>query len=198
MEALMEYGIWCLALSLFLAGIAFASDNTGLQVYVYGTKGSDCNTPDRLPAGAELLFDAGEVADVIWDEQTLVMNKDATGRLVANIPDMEKEVEDFAPRGKYPDAEGKSFAIVIDGAVVQAGRVAGMDMLQKPPDCPLLYPAFPMIRDGKLALAFGKPASDAELGEDFFTVLIEEGPAACFKPVLEPVVQDYFRQAGSK
>lgn len=182
--------------SMILAGRSFGADSAGFQVYVYAAKDGDCKTTDRVPAEAKLLFDGKEVAGLLWKDQTFLLNTDASNRLVTGSSKLGDDVpEDFVPRGKFAEAEGSSFVMVLDGKIVGSGLVAGMETLQRPPDCMLLYPAFPMVQGGKLAIAVGKPKSEV-LGEEFFKVLVEEGPASCFLPGLDTSVKDYFQKQG--
>lgn len=179
-----------IVLLVLLSSLLPAADRSEFRVYVWKPQGDACAKQERIPADASVLFGGQEAEHLDWDHQTFVLNSGATGRLLSNVSDLVNGSEEFVPRGQFPEAEGKSFAAVLNGKVLISGVVAGMDTLQHPPDCPLLYPGLPMVDHGKLVVGIGLPRK--ALREDFFKVLIEEGPGSCFSPVLPSELRDYF------
>lgn len=173
-----------------LSSLLPAADRGEFRVYVWKPQGEACAKQERIPPDAKVLFGGDEVEQLDWERQAFLLNSSATGRLLSNASDLESGSEEFVPRGQFPEAEGKSFAAIMNGKVLVSGVVAGMDTLQHPPDCPLLYPGLPMVDHGKLVAGIGLPRK--ALREDFFKVFIEEGPGSCFSPVLPSELRDYF------
>jgi hypothetical protein len=169
-----------------------ASSETGFAVYVIEKTNLRAGSNIKLTDG-ELLFDEKDVDSLNWQNQTFQMTLPATKELIRNSAELEDESnESFTPQGEFADAEGKAFIIIFDGKPILTGVVAGMKTLEHPPDASLLYPYVPMIENGKLIIGVGHPIGDEELRESFFKVLIEEGPANCFKPVLDEKIRKYF------
>ncbi|HSP07955.1 MAG TPA: hypothetical protein VLR94_12320, partial [Acidobacteriota bacterium] len=148
-----------LFLLLFPLGtLLCAADRSEFLVYVMKSMDAGCAKPEHIPPDASLLFSGQEVEKLDWAHQTFLLNGEATKRLLTNASDLEGESkEDFVPRGQFPDSGDKSFAVVLKGKVLVYGIVAGMNSLQNPPDCPLLYPDLPMVDRGKLVLGVGLP-----------------------------------------
>jgi hypothetical protein len=188
-----QFAIYIVFLS---AAYAWSTGKGEFQVYVFqSSKTPSCEKITQVPSQAEVLFSGKDVASFSLKDQTFLMNPEATSRLMQNASDLEDESQpDFVPRGRFFEIEGHSFAVVLKGEILASGIVAGMSMLEKPPACTLLYPALPMVQNGGLAIAVGLPNSEMELGEDFFTVLIEEGPSNCFKPVFGPELSKFFTE----
>jgi hypothetical protein len=170
-----------------------ASDEKGFGVYVIENadlrRGANIKLTDT-----ELLFDEKDVDSFNWQNQTFQMTLAATEKLLHNARELEDDSSgSFIPQGAFPAAEGKKFIMVLNGKPILSGLVAGMKTLENPPDSSLLYPYVPMINKGKLILGVGRPIQEEELRENFFKVLMEEGPANCFKPVLDEKIRKYFK-----
>jgi hypothetical protein len=183
-----------LAFAFVLMAAAVSAGNSEFKVFVSKSPGPGCGKLESVPADAALLFDAGDVAGLNWQDQAFHFTPAATARLLSNAADLEDESkEDFAPAGEFPRAEGHAFIMTLDGKIILSGIVAGMGMLQKPPQCALLYPALPMVDQGNLVVGVGLPRTEDELREDFFKVLIEEGPPSCFAPALPDEIKSLFK-----
>lgn len=144
----------------------------------------------------ELLFDQAEIDRYFEATHTFVLTPAATARLFTNSAAFAREDDGAVPTGSFFAAAGHGFVIVLDGKRLAAGIVATLEDFSDPPACALIYPVPPMLDRGRLMLSIGRLRSRAELGEEPFKVMMEEGVEAAFQPVVPVQVVEHLRRLG--